>query len=421
MEEINNVLEEANKCLNCKKPLCRTGCPVKTNIPEFIYQIKQNNFEQAYNILHDNNIMSEICSNICPAEKQCMGSCIKGIKEKPVRINYLEKFVNDWAKQNNVEFNIPLENSINEKVAIIGSGPASMACAIDLRKAGINVTIFEKENKCGGILNHGIPDFRLPKDIVEHLIDKIKAIGVEIIAGVEFGKDITIEDLHEQGFKKIFLGMGLQKQTTYSLTDKATNSIYKSNEFLKAYNEGIHIRNLGTTIIIGGGNVALDSARAALRMGAKEAYILYRRTSELMPARKIELEEAQKDGVKFVFTTKVLKAEIKDAKLKEIECIKTQIENEKAIEIEKSNYIMKADTIIFAIGASSNEEYLHKIGIKTDKGLVCINENCMTNINGIYAGGDLTEYKSTVCKAISTGKKAAQDIIENLSRKEGCI
>lgn len=417
MEDIQQILDKANKCLSCKNPMCKKGCPISTNIPEFISKIKEKKFEDAYYILQENNLMSEICSTVCPVENQCMGSCIKGLKGEPIQINYLEKFINNWAKDNNIKYNSFVQDSINEKTAIIGAGPAGLAAAIELKKAGFDVTIFEKENKAGGILEYGIPDFRLSKEIIKNVIDKIKELGINIKTGTEFGKDITIDELKNKGYNNIFLAMGAEKQTKYKLSEKETNSIYESDKFLKIYNKGNTVKNLGITVIIGGGNVAFDCARTAIRMGAEEVYILYRRSKELMPARKIELMEAIEDGVKLVFQTKVISAKIEEGKIKEIECIKTKIENEKAIDIENSNFMMKADTIIFAIGAKANQTFFENLGIKIENGLVCVDENYSTNIEGIYAGGDLVESKSSVCRAIATGKKAAQAIIRKVRDK----
>jgi len=411
VESLDNILEKASKCLNCKNPMCRQGCPIATNIPNFISKIKENNFEEAYYILQENNLMSEICSIVCPVENQCMGSCVRGIKGEPVEINQLEKFINNWAKDNNITYEPNVKSEQNRKVAIIGAGPAGIACAVELRKAGINVTIFEKDAKAGGILEYGIPDFRLEKSIVENIIDKVKQLEINIETGVELGKDITLETLKEQGYENIFLGIGAQKQSTYKLTDEETQDIFRSDDFLKKYNTGEKLKDLGITVVIGGGNVAFDSARTAIRMGAKEVYILYRRNEELMPARKIELQEAIEDGVKVIFQTKVTGAKLENGKIKEIECIKTKIENEKAVDIEGSNYTMEANTIIFAIGAKANEQFFDNLGIKTEYGLVCVDKNYMTNIKGVYAGGDSVETKSSVCRAIATGKKAAQAIL----------
>ena len=415
MKNIDETLKEASKCLNCKNPSCKKGCPIATNIPEFILEIKNQNFNKAYEILQENNLMSDICSTICPAEEQCTGNCIKGIKDKPIPINELEKFINEWAKENNIKYDTIINHNTNKKVAVIGAGPAGIACSIALRKAGADVTIFEKEDKDGGILEYGIPDFRLSKEMVTNIVKRISNLGIKIENNKELGKDITINSLKNDGFDNIFLGIGAQRQTTYKLIEEPAKTILTSEELLKNYNEKGKIENLGITVVIGGGNVALDSARAAIRMGAKDVYVLYRRNKELMPAREIELKEAIEDGVKVVFQTKVISAKSNNNKIEEIECIKTKIENDKAINIENSNYKMEANTIIFAIGAKANEELLNSLGIKTSNGLVEVDENYMTNIDGVYAGGDLVESKSYVARAIATGKKAAHSI---LNRKE---
>jgi len=413
LEDLNEILNDANRCLNCKNAKCKTGCPISTNIPEFIKNIKENNFKKAYQILQENNFMSQICSIVCPVENQCVGHCVKGIKSDPIKINKLEKFINDWANLNNIEYIPKTKNLSNKKVSIIGSGPAGIACAVELKKAGADVTIFEKENKCGGILEYGIPDFRLPKDTLKNLIQKVLSLGIDIKTGIEFGKDFNLEDLKDQGYNNIFLAMGAQKQNKYFLANEEAENIYNSDEFLKKYNYKEPLQNLGIVVVIGGGNVAFDSARAAIRKGAKKVYILYRRTEEIMPGCKSELEETLADGVEIVFQTKVLNAKLKNKKVEGIECIKTKIENNKAVDIEGSNYTMEANTIIFAIGAKVNEDFFNNLKIETENGLICVDENYMTNINGIYAGGDLVEAKSSVCKAISTGKKAAKAIIEN--------
>jgi len=415
LENESDILEKASKCLNCKKPRCKEGCPISTDIPNFISKIKENKLEEAFYILKENNFFSEICSTICPVENQCTGNCIKSIKEKPVQINILEKYINNWAKENNINYEPKLQEINGQKVAIIGAGPSGLAAAVDLRKAGFQVTIFEKEEKCGGILEYGIPGFRLPKEIIKNMIDKVVNMGIEIKTEIEFGKDITINDLKEKGYKNIFLGIGATSQSTYKLTEVDTNQIINSDEFLKLYNKGEKIKNLGTTVVIGGGNVAFDSARTAIRMGADEVYILYRRNKELMPAREIELKEAIQDGVKIHFQTKVVGAKVEEGKIEEIECIKTKIVDNKAVDIENSNYTMKADTVIFAIGAKADEKFFNSMGIHTENGLICVDENYMTNLEGIYSGGDLVQAKSSVEKAIETGKKVAKAIIE---RKE---
>ncbi len=414
MENLDMILDKASRCLNCKNARCKEGCPISTNIPEFIHKIKEEKFKDAYYILQENNMFSEICCTVCPVEKQCMGNCIRGIKETPVSINTLERFVNEWANENSIEFLPQVKEKNNKKVAIIGSGPAGLACSVELAKNGFDVTVFEKENVCGGILNYGIPDFRLSKEVVNKVINRIKNLGVKFENNIEFGKDITIERLKESGFDYIFLAMGAQKQSTYSLTSEKIEGIYKSDEFLKKYNYGEKIGKLGVTVVIGGGNVAFDSARAAIRSGAKKVYILYRRSQELMPARKVELDEAIADGVEIIYQTKVLSANVINSKIDTIECIKTEIVDNKAVDIQGSNYKMNVDTVIYAIGSSVDDTLCDDIGIKHENGLITVDENYKTNIENVYAGGDMVETKSSVARAIATGKKVAKTICREI-------
>lgn len=410
MNNLKDALEEAKKCLNCKNPMCQKGCPIGTHIPSFISEIKNNNLEEAYKILQENNIMSNICSNVCPYEECCVGNCIKGIKGEPIQVNKLEKYINNWARENNVVYVNERKESNNIKIAIIGSGPAGIECAVELSKEGFDVTIFEKEEEIGGLLTYGIPGFRLPRDITQSLTRRIKSLEIHIQTNIEFGKDITIESLKKEGFKAIFIAIGAEKASTYQLTDKECNKIYKSDYILKEYNAKRTIEDLGNVIIIGGGNVATDSARAAIRMGAKNSTIVYRRNKEKMPAREIELEEAIADGVKIIYNTKVLKAEIENEKIQKVKCIKTDTSNGEVKDIENSEFYIDADTIIFAIGLKPNKDILEKEKIELESGLIKIDESYKTNIEGVFAGGDVCQSKATVCMAIKSGKEAAKNM-----------
>lgn len=414
MKNIEEINELANWCFNCKvKPCSKNGCPMQTNIPEFIEKIKNNNYEEAYKILLDNNIFSHICSIVCPQEDQCEGSCIRGIKQTPTKIGELERFINEWANENNIEYKFSQLEKNGKRVAIVGSGPAGIECGIELLKNGYDVTIFEKDEIPGGILMYGIPDFRLSKDIVKGVIEKVQLLGAEIKTGVELGKDITIKNLKEE-YDAIFLALGAPVSTIYSLTDRNIDSIYKSDVFLKAYNENKFIKNLGKVVVIGGGNVAMDASRAAQKMGAESVQILYRRDKEYMPARKIELEEAIQDGVEFVPLTRVISANVDDEKIVSLNCIKTEIVDGKAVDIENTEFIVEANTVVFAIGLKPEKTLLEKEGIELNEwGMVKIDENGMTNIKNVYAGGDITESKSTVCRALAAGKKAAEGIMKN--------
>ncbi len=410
--EYIDALEEANKCLNCKNPMCQKGCPVQTNIPLFISKIKENKLEEAYNILNENNIMSYICSTVCPYEEYCMGSCIKGIKGESVKISTLEKYVNSWARDNNITYDFKLKENNGIKIAIIGSGPSSIACAVELKKEGYDVYIFEKEEFVGGLLTYGIPGFRLPRNITKILEDNLKKINIKINTNIEFGKDITISSLKENGFKAIFIGIGNEIAASYKLTDKKCTGIYSSDHILREYNAKNIVPNLGKVIVIGGGNVAIDSARAAIRMNTNDVTIVYRRSHEKMPARDIELNEALNDGAKIIYNTKVLSADVENEKIRSINCIKTEEINGTLTEVNNSKFSMDANSIIFAIGLKPNDHILKQEGIDLIGNLIKVDENNKTNIDGVFAGGDVMQNKATVCMAIKEGKKAAKSIIK---------
>lgn len=415
MENIEEIKDIANYCLNCRAKPCTKACPMNTRIPEFIQKIKEEDYKDAYNILHENNKFSYICSLICPQEEQCQGSCVRGIKSEPTQIGKLERFVNEWAIENNYFYE---ENNINErnlrKVAIIGSGPAGLSASIELLKQGYDVTIFEKEKLAGGLLRYGIPDFRLSKEKVDRIINLVISLGGKFIFNKELGKDISIKDLKDE-YDYIFLGIGAEIPSTYKLSDKKLNGIYKSDYFLKEYSEGRYIQNLGDVVVIGGGNVAIDCARSAVKMGAKSVSILYRRDEENMPARKIELQDAISDGVKIKYKTKVIEAisDNNSEKITSVKCMKTNVIEKKAVDIENSEFIYPANTVIFAIGLKPNKILLEKEGIELNEyGMPKVNECFMTSIDGVYAGGDILESKSTVCRALAMGRNVAKEIIK---------
>ena len=379
---MENIKSLANDCLNCKIPKCRTGCPVSTNIPEFIECIKNNKMEDAYEILQKNNIMSNICSKICPAENQCVGNCIKGIKGNPVKINQLEEYVNNWAKENSINYDMKIEKENNNKVAIIGGGPAGIACAVELRTRGYDITIFEKEEALGGLLEYEIPDFRLDKNNVRKIEEKIKEIGIKIKLNTEFGKDIDLDDIKKHGFEAVFLGMGLNVPNTYKLANCNCKNIYTANEILRKYHDQKTINNLGKTFVIGGGNVAMDVARTIKKAGNSKVTIVYRRNKELMPAIRKEREEAQEEGIDILYNTRVIEAVCNNEnRLSKIKCVKTKIENEKVEDISESEYELEADSIVFAIGNRIDETFYNKLGIETKNGLIKIDENNMTSIS----------------------------------------
>lgn len=414
MEKIEEIQKMAEYCLNCKAKPCTKACPMNTNIPEFIQKIKSKEYGEAYNILQENNKFSYICSLVCPQEEQCQGSCVRGVKSEPTQIGKLEKFVNEWAIE--TKYNIKhkeIKNKVNKKVAVIGSGPAGLSCCIELLNNGCDVTVFEKELLAGGLLRYGIPDFRLSKENIDRIIENIKSYGAKFEFNKELGKNLHIKQLKEE-YDYIFLGIGAEVSTTYKLSDNNVEKIYDSEYFLKEYNNERNIKNLGDVVVIGGGNVAIDCARTAVRMGAKNVSILYRRDEENMPARDIEVKEAIEDGVKINYKTRVISAiSDENGKITGVNCIKTNIIDKKAVDIPNTEFTYPANTVVFAIGLKPNKTILSDEGININEyGLVEIDDECRTNIENVFAGGDVSESKSTVCRALSAGRKAALKIIE---------
>lgn len=415
MESINKIIKLSNECLNCKVPFCsKEGCPIETKIPEFISKIKKNKFEESYNILQENNIMSDICSFICPSEKMCQNKCIKGIKGSSVEIKLLENFVNSWAKINNIEYNYNCKTKKNIKVAVIGSGPSGISCSVELTKLGYDVTIYEKETNIGGLLRYGIPDFRLSKDILCDLEKKLKKLNIKIVTNSEYGKDITINNLKKNGYKSIFLACGASKGITYKLSNNNSN-IYEANDFLNKYHKSKIDKDLGTVAIIGGGNVAMDVSRICKKLNSKEVYVLYRGPVQKMSAREKEINSVIKENIKIMHLTKVLSCTHENNKLKYITCIKTETKENNIIEIESSEFNLNVDAIVFAIGNIPNRELFEKEGLLFTDFLLKVDENMMTNIKGVFAGGDLIQSKASVCEAIKTGKIAAENIEKYLN------
>lgn len=411
MDELKNIQKEADLCLGCKMKPCSNACPMHTDIPNFISKVKEEKLEEAYNILIENNLFSHVCSLVCPQEEQCQGSCVRKIKSEPTQIGKIENFVNEWAIKNNIKVKIPQkETKSNIKVAIIGAGPAGLSCSYELAKEGIKSVVFEKEDCLGGILSYGIPDFRLNKKIIENIINILTSMGVEFKLNSTLGKNIFLSKLKEE-YNYIFIGVGAEFSSMYKLSDEKVNSIYDSDTFLRAYNYRKFIPNLGKVVVIGGGNVAMDCARSAVHMGAESVSILYRRDRKHMPAREVELDEAILEGVKFEELTRVDFANVKDGKINSVHCVRTQIIDGKAVDIEGKEFDYDANTIVFAIGLKPNKEMLMNEELKlTDWGTIEVDNYNRTNIENVYAGGDVVDNKSVVCKALASGKKAAESI-----------
>ena len=430
------AIMESNRCLNCNKPRCITGCPVSINIPKFIKEIKEKNFEEAIKVISEYSTLPAICGRVCPQESQCEGKCVLGIKGEAVSIGKLERFIADWSYKHNVNV-YKKEDDKNIKVAIIGSGPAGLTCASDLAKNGYDVTIFEALHEVGGVLTYGIPEFRLPKDtVVKNEIENIKKLGVKIETDVIVGKTITVDELlKDEDFKAIFIASGAGLPKFMGIDGENANGVFSANEFLtrvnlmKAFKEDYKTPiKLGKKVaIVGGGNVAMDAARTALRLGA-ETHIVYRRSEKELPARQEEVHHAKEEGVIFdILTnpTEILTDE--NGWVKGMKCVKMKLlEADKSgrkrpVKIENSEFIMDVDTVIMSLGTSPNP----LISITT-KGLEVNNRKCIvaektsgkTTKKGVYAGGDAVTGAATVILAMGAGKDAAKAIDEYLSENK---
>lgn len=419
MEEIE---EKANYCLNCKTKLCSIkGCPLGNHIPQFIEQIKQGNYQKAYEILSETTVLHGICGRICPHQKQCQGSCVRGIKGEPVSIGKLEAFIFDsMIEEKDSLLNCYQEeiqkNKNNKKVAIIGGGPTGLTASAFLAKKGIQVTIYEKYNYLGGLLVHGIPEFRLPKEVVQKTVDKILQLGIKVKYNQQLGKDIFIQDL-EKEYNAILLSIGANQSSKMGIEGEELEGVFGGNELLE---HKLHPNYNGKTVaVVGGGNVAMDCARTIKRLGAKEVKVIYRRAREQMPAEDKEVEEAIKEGIEFLFQNNIVKILGKD-KVEKVELIKTQLvqkENDTRlvpVNIQGSNYMIEADNIVMALGSEA-EPYVKKLGLQTNKwGNIEVDENYQTSNPKIYAGGDLAGIKSTVAWAAYSGREAAKSISERI-------
>lgn len=408
---MKNINEEAGYCLNCKmKPCSIKGCPLNNNIPEFINSIKEQNYKKAYETLSKTTVLPSICGRICPHFKQCMGSCVRGIKGEPVNIGTLEAFIGDWAIENN--YKVKKENTQNKKIAIIGGGPAGLTCAAFLAKRGNNVTIYEKYNYLGGLLVHGIPEFRLPRNTLKKSIDKIIELGIQVKYNMELGKNIFLEEL-ENHYDNIVLAIGANVSSKMGIEGEDLEGVYGGNELLE-YN--IHPNYIDKTVVInGGGNVAMDTARTIKRLGAKKVIVVYRRAREQMPAEQKEIEDAINEGVDFLFQHNILKIIGKD-KVQGIEVVKTKLVQKEGdtrlspVNIENSNYELQADYVIMAIG-SKPQEFVKKLNLDTNKyGYIKVDENGKTSSPKIYAIGDLAGNMSTVAWACRSGRDVAEKI-----------
>ena len=431
----DEAMEEASRCINCKNAKCMQGCPVSINIPAFVHEVKEGNFEKAYQIISESSALPAICGRVCPQESQCEGKCIRGIKGEAISIGKLERFVADWARENGIRPAAPAEKN-GKKVAVIGSGPSGLTCAGDLAKLGYDVTIFEALHEAGGVLVYGIPEFRLPKlDVVAKEVENVKALGVKIETNVIIGRSITIDELmDEEGFEAVFIGSGAGLPMFMGIPGETAKGVFSANEYLtrnnlmKAFREDydtpiVHGKKVA---VVGGGNVAMDAARTALRLGA-EVHIVYRRSEAELPARAEEVHHAKEEGIIFDLLTNPTEILVdENDAVAGMKCIRMELGEPDAsgrrrpVEIPGSEFVLDVDTVIMSLGTSPNPLISSTtIGLDVNKRkcIIADEETGKTSKDGVYAGGDAVTGAATVILAMGAGKAAAKGIHEFLSNK----
>ncbi len=428
------AVNEARRCLNCKNKPCVSACPVAIDIPAFIERVANEDMEGAFEIIHRSSSLPAVCGRVCPQETQCEGKCVRGIKGEPVGIGRLERFVADWHREHSTEApKMPEQNG--HKVAIIGAGPSGLTAAGDLAKMGYKVTIFEALHLAGGVLVYGIPEFRLPKVIVQKEIDNLKAIGVDIETNMVIGKVLTIDELFEMGYEAVFIGSGAGLPRFMNIPGESLKGVYSANEYLtrinlmKAYKPDSHtpIKHSKNVAVVGGGNVAMDAARCAKRLGAENVYIVYRRGMEELPARKEEVEHAMEEGI--IFKTLTNPVEVlgdEDGMVRGMKCVEMELGEPDAsgrrrpIVKEGSEFELECDTMIMSIGTSPNPLIRSTTpGLDTNKHgcIITEEETGLTSREGVYAGGDAVTGAATVILAMGAGKQAAKAIDEYIKNK----
>ena len=436
------AIDEAERCLGCKNMPCVSGCPVKINIPKFIAKIRELDFEGAYEIISKSSSLPAVCGRVCPQETQCESKCVRGIKGEPVGIGRLERFIADWHNQHSMTAPKVAEKN-GRRVAIIGSGPSGLTCAGDLARLGYSVTVFEALHTAGGVLVYGIPEFRLPKSIVEKEVDNLKAMGVEILTNMIIGKTLTVDELFDMGYEAVFIGSGAGLPSFMGIPGESLKGVYSANEFLtranlmKAYRDDCDtpIMKGGKVAVVGGGNVAMDAARTALRLGAEKVYIVYRRSMDELPARREEVEHAEEEGIEFMLLnnpTEILgyknpddPRDPKNGFVNGIRCIRMELGapdergRRRPVEIPGSEHTVDVDAVIISIGTSPNPLIKDTTaGLQVNsRGGIIIDECAATSREGVYAGGDAVTGAATVISAMGAGKHAAEEIHNYLQTK----
>ncbi len=436
------AIDEAMRCLNCKHMPCVSGCPVKIHIPEFISKIKEGDFEGAYQVITRSSSLPAVCGRVCPQETQCESKCVRGIKGEPVGIGRLERFVADWHNTFGAEEPVRPESN-GHRVAVVGSGPSGLTCAGDLAKKGYEVTVFEALHTAGGVLVYGIPEFRLPKKIVAKEVETLEKLGVKIETNVVIGKTLTIDELFDMGYEAVFVGSGAGLPNFMGIPGEGLCGVYSANEFLtrsnlmKSYREDPEtpIMKGGKVAVVGGGNVAMDAARTALRLGAEKVYIVYRRSMEELPARREEVEHAEEEGIEFSLLTNPVEIlgyhnpddprDPRNGFVTGMTCVRMELGEpdergrRRPVIVKGSEFTMDLDTVIMSIGTSPNPLIKSTTEglLVNERGGIIVNEDGLTSRAGVYAGGDAVTGAATVISAMGAGKTAARAIDEALSQK----